>query len=452
MYDLVVKNGTVVTARGVVDTDVAIRGEQIAAVGMEMDGERVIDAAGCLVLPGSVDPHVHLQMPLAGSVSTDTFESGTIAAICGGTTTVIDFVTPSPGQELMSSFRQRRQEADDMVAADYGLHMTIPTWHAKDDYRLADVPDAVNAGCATFKMYQAYDGMALDDAMLLRAMSAVADADGGVVLHSEVGSVIEILRRAKLREGQTRAIWHARTRPAHLEASAVHRAVALSELANVQLYIFHVGASEVVQALRQVRYEGLEIFAETCPHYLLLTADKHLTAPDGELYICSPPLRSEADQAVLWKALQDGTINAVSTDHCPWTRAEKHQPDFASVPGGVPGIEVKLALIHHFGVVHGALSKERWVESCCTAPARLMGLQKKGRISPGCDADIVIFDPKLKKRISVDTLHERADWTPYDGLELDGWPRTVLLRGHIVVEDSEFVGELRGRYVPRSLR
>ena len=451
MYDIVIKNGTVVTGRGVVDTDVAIKGEQIAAVGMDMEGERVIDAAGCLIVPGSVDPHVHLQMALSGRVSTDTFETGTIAAVCGGTTTVIDFVTPSTGQGLLPALRQRRQEADGFVAADYGLHMTIPTWHAKDVYRLTEVPEAVQAGCATFKMYQAYDGMELDDVMLLRAMSAVADADGGVVLHSEVGPVIDILRRDKLRAGQTRAIWHARTRPAHLEASAVHRAVALSELANVPLYIFHVGASEVVDALRQVRYEGLEIFAETCPHYLLLTADKHLTASDGELYICAPPLRSEADQAVLWKALQDGTINVVSTDHCPWTRAEKHQPDFASVPGGIPGIEAKLALIHHFGVVHGALSKERWVESCCTAPARLMGLQNKGRISPGCDADIVIFDPKLKKRITVDSLHEAADWTPYEGMELDGWPRTVLLRGHIIVDDSEFLGELRGQYVARKL-
>ncbi len=451
MYDIVIKNGTVVTNRGVVDTDVAITGQSIAAVGMNMEGARVIDATDCLVIPGSVDPHVHLQMPLGGIVTADTFETGTVAAVCGGTTTIIDFVTPAPGQTLLSALKQRRKEADGSVAADYGLHMTIPTWHASDEYRLADIPQAVEAGCATFKMYQAYDGMALSDVMLLRAMSAVAEANGGVVLHSEVGPVIEILRRDRLREGQTRAIWHARTRPIQLEASAVHRAIALAELAGVRLYVFHIGASEVVDMLRQARYQGIEVYAETCPQYLLLSADTHLTADNGELYICAPPLRSEADHAVLWKALQDGAINVVSTDHCPWTRAQKHQPNFASVPGGIPSIEAKLALIFHFGVVHGALSKERWVDTCCTAPAHLMGLTNKGRISPGCDADIVIYDPSLKKSISVDTLHEAADWTPYEGMTLDGWPRTVMLRGEVVVEDTEFLGDLRGQFVPRRL-
>jgi dihydropyrimidinase len=450
MVDLVIKNGLVVGAGGAMVADVGVEGERIVAVGLNLDGERVLDAAGCLVIPGGVDPHVHLQMPLAGRVSTDTFASGSHAALCGGTTTLIDFVTPEPGQSMLEALELRKQEADGAVACDYGLHMTVPTWHASEEARLDQVPEVVARGCATFKMYQAYASMELDDVALLRAMRAVAEARGRVVLHSEVGPVMEVLRGDALAAGHTAPIWHERTRPAHLEASAVRRAISIARLAGAPLYIFHVGAAEVVDVITRARQGGFDVHAETCPQYLALTAEKHLGGPEGELYVCAPPLRSEPDQSELWRALGSGSLEVVSTDHCPWTRAEKAQPDFTQVPGGVPSIESRLSLVYQLGVTEGHLSLERWVEVCCAAPARLMGLKRKGRVAPGYDADVVIFDPNRRTVISTDTLHEAADWTPYDGVAVEGWPRTVLLRGAVVVEDGEPAGDGGGRFVARS--
>ena len=454
MHDLVILGGQIITADGLVDADVAIDGETIAAIGGGLEGRERIDAGGCYVIPGGVDEHVHMQLPLAGRVSTDTFATGSIAAACGGTTTFIDFVTPNPAEPLLDALISRRAEADGMVAVDYGLHMTIPTWHGADVERLADVPAALAAGCATFKMYQAYDGMMLDDASLYRALCAVAAAGGGAVLHSETGPVLDLLRAAALAAGRTAPIEHERTRPARLEATAIARAAELAHLANCPLLIFHVGNAAAVDAIAAARARGVDIWGESCPQYLLLTADEHLGGPHGARFICAPPLRSEADQDVLWRALGDDALQVVSTDHCPWTLAEKAQGDFTQIPGGVPSIEARLALIHHAGVRTGRISLQRWVELCCTNPAQRMRLAHKGLLTPGYDADIVLFDPArskvLSRRPGQETLHEAADWTPYEGMQVQGWPRTVLLRGKVIVRDEAWVGNPGdGRFVSR---
>ncbi len=311
----------------------------------------------------------------------------------------------------------------------------------------------VEAGCATFKLYQAYAGMMLDDVSLLRAFQSVAAAGAGAVLHSEAGPILDELRATALAAGHREAIWHERTRPSRLEASAIRRAAILADMAGCPLLIFHIGCAEGVRAIAEARSHGTQIAGETCPHYLTLSAEEHLGGPDGNLFVCAPPLRSQVDQDAIWRALADGVLEVISTDHCPWTRTEKAQPDFVAVPGGVPGIEARLALIHHFGVRSGRLSPARWVELCCTNPARLMGLNQKGRLHPGCDADIVIFDPNRRRRLSVDTLHEAVDWTPYAGFELQGWPRTVLLRGRPVVDNGRYIGHSKdGRFVKRSLK
>jgi dihydropyrimidinase len=454
MYDIVISNGKLVTPGGVVEADLAIGGGRIAAIGVALNGERTIDAGGCYVIPGGVDPHVHLQMQLGDRVSTDTFRSGTLAAACGGTTTVIDFVDPQPEQTMAEALRLRQAEAAGEVAIDYGLHMTVPTWHGADPARLGEIPAMLDAGCATFKLYQAYDRMELDDAALYRVMKSVAAARGRVVLHSETGPLLEVLRAEALAAGHVEAIWHERTRPARLEATAVHRAAEIAHLAECPLYIFHVGSAEVVAEIVAARLRGVDIVAESCPQYLLLTAEEHLGGRDGHLYICAPPLRTREDQEALWAALGAADLQVVSTDHCPWTRAEKQRaPSFAEVPGGVPSIEARLSLVYHFGVNAGRLDPERWVEICSTHPARLMGLTAKGRLLPGFDADVVIFDPDRQKQLSVDSLHEAADWTPYAGITVTGWPRTVLLRGEVIVEDETYVGRPgQGRYVPRYVK
>jgi dihydropyrimidinase len=453
MSTLCIRNGLIVTGDGAYAGDLLIEDQEIAAIGRSLKGDRMIDAAGCYVLPGAIDNHVHLQLPLGGLVSTDSFRDGTIAAACGGTTTAIDFVTPEAEQPLLHALKQRRAEADGQVAVDYGLHMTIGTWHGTSTGRLQEVPDVVAAGLPTFKMYQAYPNVMLDDPSLLRALTAVADAGGRTVLHSETGPVLDMLRANALAEGRIEPIWHAYTRPATLEATAVLRAVELADLASCPLFIFHVGCMESVEAIAAARGRGLDVWGETCPQYLMLNAEQHLGGPDGARCICAPPLRGLEDQDVLWQALAGDILQVVSTDHCPWTLEEKTRPNFAQVPGGVPGIEARLALIHHYGVNTGLLTLERWVQVCCTNPARWMGLDRKGRLAPGCDADIVIFDPQAEKTISRATLHETAGWTPYDGLQVIGWPRTVLLRGQVIVENERYLGSPGdGCFVERSAR
>ncbi|MBX2998749.1 MAG: dihydropyrimidinase [Caldilineaceae bacterium] len=453
MYELVIANGLVITPGGVIVADLAINGEEIVAIGFGLNGERVIDAAGCYVIPGGVDPHVHLQMALAGMISTDTFTTGAIAAACGGTTTIIDFADPQPEQPMLDALSARRSEADGQVAIDYALHMTVPTWHGADAGRLHEIPAVIAAGCPTFKLYQAYNRMELDDVALYRVMCAVGDAGGRVVLHSETGPLLEVLRAEAVAAGHTAAIWHERTRPARLEATAIHRAAEIAYLAGCPLYIFHVGCAEAVAEIVAARLRGVDIVGEGCPQYLLFTAEKHLKSADGNLYICAPPLRSHEDQDVVWAALADDDLQVVSTDHCPWTRAEKlGASSFTSVPGGIPSIEARLSLIHHFGVVEERMDLSRWVEICCTNPARLMGLDRKGALLPGYDADVVIFDPEREKTITVDALHEAADWTPYAGISVAGWPRAVLLRGQLIVEDEHYVGQPgQGYFVAREV-
>jgi dihydropyrimidinase len=441
MHDLILRNGLLITSNGPIQVDVAVQGETISAIGQELAGRRTIDATGCYLLPGAIDQHVHMQMPLTGRISSDSFATGTLAAACGGTTTIIDFVAPDAGQGLLDALAARRAEADGQVVIDYGLHMTIPTWHAAEDSRMSEIPEVVAAGCPTFKMYQAYPDVMLDDASLLRAMQQVAAAGGSVVLHSETGPVLDVLRNQALAQGHTEAIWHERTRPARLEATAIQRAAELAHLAGCRLLIFHVGCAESVAAIAEARRRGIDISGESCPQYLLLNADDHLGGADGNLFICAPPLRSAEHQPSLWQALADDDLQVVSTDHCPWTRAEKAQVNFTLVPGGVPSIECRLALLHHFGVNQRRLSLERWVQVCCTNPARLMGLAHKGRLAPGYDADIIIFDPMRAKTIHKAALHEAADWTPYEGIDVVGWPRTVLLRGQVIVEEERVVGQ-----------
>ena len=448
--DLVIRNGEVITAGGIFRCDVGVHGERIAAVGDNLHGATEIDAAGCYVIPGAVDPHVHLQMPLGEYVSADSFASGTVAAACGGTTTVIDFVEPDAEETLLDALAARRAEADGAVVTDYGLHMTIPAWHARRAHALSQIPEVLAAGCSSFKMYMAYGGLMLDDVSLYTAMAAVGKAGGLPIVHCENGAMCELMRSVSVASGRVAPVNHAFTRPPRQEAEATSRAIDIAALAGSPVYIVHVSCAESLVRVKAARARCDVVYGETCPQYLLLDRCR-LKEGNGERLICAPPLRTAADHDALWRALACGELDVLSTDHCPFAAADKAgHPDFTTIPGGLPSIESRLSLAYHFGLEAG-LSPERWVEVCCSRPAQIFGLHRKGHIAIGLDADIVIFDPnRIKTLASGRTLHECVDWSPYEGVRLCGWPRHVLSRGRVIVRNEAFTGSSGyGRFVKR---
>ncbi len=445
MFDLAIRNGTVITSAAAFPADVGVKGERIAVLGFDLKGDKEIDAEGCYVIPGGVDVHVHFQMTVGKYTSSDTFESGTVAAVHGGTTTIIDFVEPKGNESMLSALTARQAEADPQVAIDYGLHMTIPAWHT--DHALEQIPKAMAAGVYSFKMYQAYGPLCLNDERLFSALQALERHGGFPILHSENGPVIDRLRADALAAGRIAPIWHARTRPGTLEGEAAGRALELAQQAGAPLYIVHVSCAEALDQVAGARRRGQAAYGETCPQYLFLTEDK-LTEERGERYICAPPLRKRLDQDALWRGLARDELQVISTDHCPFTTPEKEgEPDFTRIPGGIPSVEARLSLVHD-AARRGMMPLTRWVEACCSAPARLFKLPRKGHIAPGYDADLVIFDPEGEVQLSAGALHERVDWSPYEGMAVTGWPRTVVSRGKLIVRDGEYLGRAgQGRFL-----
>jgi dihydropyrimidinase len=450
-FDLVIKNGTLVTATDTFEADIGIVGEQIAAIGQNFTGERAINAAGKLVTPGAVDVHVHLEMPIGQFVSADDFFTGTRAAAFGGVTAIIDFVEPEPQQAMLDALAARQALANARAAIDYGLHMTIgPTEIAK----LTQVPAAFEAGCASFKLYMAY-GLRLTDGQLLQALETVAAVGGLPVVHAENWDVICTLIERNLANGRTQPRWHPRSRPAAMEAEAAGRVIDLAQLAGAPLHIFHVSCAPVVERIADARRRGLPVTGETCPQYLFAT-DALYDRPgvEGAYPVCAPPLRTPADQARLWDALAQNQLQLVTTDHCPFTAAAKATglDNFSQIPGGVPSIEMRFPALHAYGVRTGRFSLNRWVDMCCTTPARLFGLARKGSLAVGYDADLVVFDPQTRRTLSTDTLHENVDWTLYNGLEVTGWPAVTISRGEVIVENGQFLGRPgRGRFIKRQM-
>ncbi|MCB8945250.1 MAG: dihydropyrimidinase [Ardenticatenaceae bacterium] len=449
MYDCVIKNGTIITADSTTQADVAIQGERIAAIGENLSGQREIEAAGKLVIPGAVDIHVHLQMPVGNFRSADDFFTGTRAAAFGGTTAIVDFVERQPHETMVEAIAARRALADPLVTIDYALHMTLSP-HEID--KLDQVPAAYAAGCTSFKMYMAY-GHNLRDGQMMQALEAVRDVGGFPVIHAENWEVITTLVRRNLANGRITPHYHPRSRPAIMEGEATGRVIDIATMVGTPVHIFHVSCDETVQRIAAARQRGLPVTGETCPQYLFLTQEVY-DAPGvaGTLPICSPPIRDEAAQAALWRALAAGNLQIVTTDHCPFTQADKATglSDYSQIPGGVPGIEMRLSALYSGGVRNGRITPNQWVDLCCTTPARLVGLTHKGHIGIGYDADIVIFDPHQQKTLSTATLHEQVDWTPYEGLSVQGWPQLTMSRGRVLVADEAFVGEPGcGRFVQR---
>lgn len=450
MFDLVIANGTLVTAEATARADLGISDGRIAAAGKRLVGLETIDAGGMLVLPGAIDEHVHLQMPVGEFASSDDFYSGTVAAACGGTTAVVDFAEPKAGQPLIEALAERRAEADGKVVVDYGLHMTLSR---ADEGTLAQVPASIEAGAASFKLYMAYEGLRLDDGGLLRALAALRAHGGRALVHAENHHAIAYLTARALAEGRTGPENHPLTRPDWMEAEAIHRLLALARVTGTPLVLAHLSCALGLEEVRAARARGQTLWVETCPQYLLLDeAEYRRPGFEAAKFVMAPPPRTGADRAALWAGLAAGEVDTVATDHCPFfyeTQKVRGRDDFSRIPGGAPGIETRLALLYTHGVRAGRLTLQRWVDACCTAPARRFGLApRKGTLAVGADADVVIFDPERQVKLSYRTLHQNVDYTPYEGWEVQGYPTTVLSRGEVIVRDGEFVGETgRGQFL-----
>jgi dihydropyrimidinase len=456
--ELIVRGGTVVTAEGSRQADVAVSGGRIEAVDASLPAggdARQVDAAGLLVLPGVVDVHTHTRV--ATDTEPDRFFQDSMAAAFGGTTTFLCFNNPgtgvaAEGGSLLGDMHQWRSRTEGDSAVDYGLSLVLTPDHA-DPW--IELPAAIAAGVPTFKAFMVYD-FGVSDATLLGALRAAAAHGGMMQVHCENRTMLESRTRELLRAGRTEPRHHAASRPPFVEAEATHRAIRLAEAAGASLYVVHLSSAEALEQVRWAQRRGLPVFAETCPHYLVLDESRYdLPDEDAARFVISPPLRSPADRTALWQGLAEGALSLVATDHVPDRAAVEKQTwrqSFDRISNGAPGIETLLTLVYSEGVARGRISLERMVDLLSTTPARLFGLAGKGAIEPGRDADLVLFDPSSTRSLRATDLHHTSDYTPYEGLALTGAVRSVLVRGETVVEDGTFVGRRGyGRFVERAL-
>jgi dihydropyrimidinase len=455
---LLIQNGTIVTAEKTFSADILVEGETIHELrpGIPAHGHKVQDASGMLVFPGGIDAHTHLDMPFGGTTSSDDFETGTRAAGFGGTTTIVDFAVQARGNRMRNALDTWWKKAEGRACVDYGLHMIITDLGGAG---LEDMDEMVREGVASFKLFMAYPNVLMvDDATIFRALRQTAKNGALICMHAENGSVIDVIIQQALAEGKTAPIYHALTRPTTAEAEAVHRAIALAEIAGAPVYIVHLSSEAALIEVREARSRGVAAFAETCPQYLLLTMEE-LRRPgfEGAKYVFTPPLREKENLPKLWDGLRTDNLQVVSTDHCPFCYADQKvlgKNDFTKIPNGGPGIENRLQLVYHHGVNEGKISLNRFVEIVSTAPARIFGMYpKKGTLAPGSDADIVVWDPSAEHVISAKTHHMRVDYSMFEGTRVKGNARQVFSRGELIVDNGTFLGKPgRGKYLRRAAR
>ena len=456
---LLIQNGTVVLADRTFAADVLIEGELVKEVRAGIPpnaADTIIDASGMLLLPGGIDVHTHLDMPFGGTTSSDDYLTGTRAAAYGGTTTIVDFAIQARGTKMRDALDTWWGKAEGKACIDYGLHMIVTDLGTSG---LEDMDDLVREGVASFKLFMAYPNVLMvDDATIFKALARTAKNGALVCMHAENGGAIDVIVQRTLAEGKTAPVYHALTRPVTAEAEAVHRAIALAEMAGAPVYIVHLSSEAALNQVREARDRGLPAFAETCPQYLLLSIEE-MNRPnfEGAKYVFTPPLREKHNLPKLWEGLKHDHLQVVSTDHCPFCFEDQKalgKDDFTKIPNGGPGVENRLQLIHHYGVNAGKISLNRFVELVATSPARIFGMYpKKGTIAPGSDADIVIWDPEADFTISAQTHHMRVDYSLFEGFQVKGNVRQVLSRGEVVIDGGKFSGKPgRGRYLKREAR
>jgi dihydropyrimidinase len=466
MKRILIRSGEIISAEERFKADVLIEGESIVRLGENLSHEdaEIIDAHGKLVLPGGIDPHVHLDLPMFNTISSDDYYTGGKAAAFGGTTTVLDFV-PQDDATLEESIRIWKEKSKERACIDYGLHMNITNLNEKI---LAEIPSLVQEGITTLKVFTAYnDRLRLQDHEIFQVMRQAAKFGMLTMLHAENGDMIELLTEEALAAGHTSPEWHAYTRPAWGAVEAALRAIALSAQAGAPLYLVHMNTAGELAQLTYGRERGLSVMGETCPQYLFFTADD-LKREDGAKWICSPPMRSKEDNDALWKGLSADQIQTVGTDHCPFfydgTKPIEYEgeqvsipgkelgaDDFSQIPNGLPGVGDRMPILWTYGVGKGKITPNQFVALTSTHPARIFGLYpKKGAILPGSDADLVIWDPNLELTYGIEHAQHRTDYNLYEGWELKGYPEKVFLRGSLIVDEEKWYGKPgEGQFIKR---
>ena len=457
-YDLVLRGGTVATASAVFAADVAVEGETIAAIGRNLPaGAKEIDARGKLVLPGGIDSHCHIEQVSAGGLlNADTFESATVSAAFGGTTTVISFAAQHIGLKLDEVVEAYHALARKGAVIDYAFHMIIadPTEVTLKDH----IPKLVGAGHASIKVFMTYDRIKLDDMQMLDVLQTARDCRALVCVHAENHAMISWTVKRLLANGYRAPRYHGVSHPRASEAEAFNRLIALAAFIDQPIMIFHVSTAEGAARVRAARGEGLKVFAETCPQYLFLTAqDLDRLGLEGAKWMCSPPVRTGADQEALWQALALGDLQTVSSDHAPYRMDASGKlsagpdPNFKEIANGMPGLEARLPLLFDVMVTKGRLGLEKFVALSATEPAKIYGLHpRKGDIVVGADADIAIWDPRREVTLAAPLMHDLTGYTPYEGRKVTGWPVTVLSRGRVVVDDATLrVAPGSGKFLAR---
>ena len=467
---ILIKSGRLVTAERSFNADILIDGEKIWAIGanLELSGaeiSEVIDAGGKLILPGGIDPHVHLALPMFNTISSDDHYTGHKAAAFGGTTTVMDFVPHPDHGTLAEGVAEWHAKADDLAAIDFGFHMNITRLDAAVE---AEIPRLLKLGIPTLKVFTAYNGrLRLQDGEIFRLLQIAREHGMLTMLHAENGDVIDILVAEALAAGHTEPVWHARTRPAWGAVESVLRACALAAQADAPLYVVHMNTAGGADMLKYARERGAPVMGETCPQYLFFS-ETDLEREDGAKWICSPPMRSEADQQRLWQALTADEIQVMGTDHCPFfydgttpieyegemvaiPGKELGAGDFTKIPNGLPGVGDRLPVLWTTGVGQGRITENQFVALTSTNAAKIFGLYpQKGALQPGSDADIVIWDPDRKLTYGTAHSHQRTDYNLYEGWELTGFPEKVFLRGRLIVDGEHWLGRAgQGKFLKR---
>jgi len=461
-FDMIVKNGDVVTPGGVVRADIGIRGEKIAAVqpGLSLvaEAKKVVDAKGHIVIPGVLDVHVHLELPFCGTVSSDDYVSGTRAAARGGVTTLIDFAIPFKKKDgkyesLSQAADNWHRKAEGKALIDYTFHICITGWDTHKD----QIAGMVERGFSTFKEFMIYEseGWQSDDRALFSTLEQMREHDTMLLVHAESARVLDELiarHHTPALMKKHKAVLHAITRPNFIEAEAIQRAAKWCEVTGGNLYIVHMSTAEGTEIVRDAQSRGVPIIAETCAQYLVLD-DSVFAQPDGHLYACCPQLKKKPDISRLWKGLRGGEVSVVSTDTCTFTRKQKAmwKGDWTKIPMGLPGLETLLPVVYTTGVLKKQITLEQMVQKLCSNPARIMGLGgRKGHIMKGFDADLAIIHPRNKTKVDPKKMETNADWNPFEGMELAGFARTTISRGEVIVDDYKVVGKQgRGQWLSR---